>query len=146
MPITCKIEQEAGVVFFAHVGAVSDDEFLSSYRAFYEDARSDKSMNLLVDLRRTESSARGTAALQEMADLIQRQLAGIDVRPKIAVIAPKNLSFGLARMFEAFSDTAPFDFGVFRELDAALAWLGAPEDLLEGLEQDTSTENPPAFE
>lgn len=63
------------------------------------------------------------------------------MRPKIAVIAPKDLSFGMARMFEAFSDTVPFNFGVFREIDAALAWLGVPENLLEDLEHATPPED-----
>jgi hypothetical protein len=33
-------------------------------------------------------------------------------------------------MYEAFADSVPWDFVVFRVVDAALAWLGVPEDLM----------------
>jgi hypothetical protein len=32
-------------------------------------------------------------------------------------------------MYEVFTDSVPWDFTVFRVIDAALAWLGVPEDL-----------------
>jgi hypothetical protein len=38
-------------------------------------------------------------------------------------------------MCEAFSDGAPWKFEVFRSADAALAWLGVAEDLMDKLDQ-----------
>jgi hypothetical protein len=34
-------------------------------------------------------------------------------------------------MYEVFADSVPWDFTVFRAIDAALAWLNLPEDLVE---------------
>jgi len=136
MPITCQFKPDARLVIFAHVGVVPDDEFLASYNAFYEDPRFDKSFNLLVDLRRTDSSVRSSEALHKLANFVRRELASTAARPKIAVVAPEDISFGLARMYEVLSDTVPWDFAVFRAPDAALAWLRVPENVMDDLEQN----------
>lgn len=44
------------------------------------------------------------------------------------MVAPRDVSFGLARMYEMSSTDIPRDFVVFRDLDAAAAWLGIPDD------------------
>lgn len=81
-----------------HVGAVTDDEFLSFYKALYEDTQLEKSFNLLVDLRQTESSVRSSEALNEFADFMRRQFGSTTERLRVAVVDPKDISFGLARM------------------------------------------------
>ena len=136
MPIMCHFKSDARLIIFVHVGVVSDDEFLSSYKAFYKDARFDKSFNQLVDLRRAESSARSRAALQQVADFVREQFTGAETGAKVAVLAPRDLSYGLARMYKAFSAAAPLDFSVFRSVDDALPWLGVPEDVLDDLEEE----------
>jgi hypothetical protein len=131
MPITCDFRPDAKLAIFVHVGIVPDDEFLSSYRSFLEDPRFDPSFNLLVDLRRTSSTPRSSGALRTLAQFIRGVFRHNAVRPKVAVIAPEDLSFGLARMYEAFSESVLWEFAVFRAADAALAWLGAPEELMD---------------
>lgn len=71
MPITYQLKPDERLVILSHVGAVSDNEFLSFYKALYEDTRFDKSFNLFVDLRLTESSARSPSALQDFADFMR---------------------------------------------------------------------------
>ena len=127
MPISYHLKPDQKLVVLVHKGIISDEEFLSFYEALYEDAQFDKSFNLLVDLRQTESSVRSAAALNQFADFIRKQFVNISVKPKVAVVAPKDISFGLARMYEVFSDDVPWQFAVFRAADAALAWLGLSE-------------------
>ena len=107
MPITYQLKPDERLVILVHVGAVSDDEFLTFYKALYEDTRFDKSFNLLVDLRQTESSVRSMAALNEFADFVRRHFVNTTARPKVAVVAPEDISFGLARMYEIFSGAVP---------------------------------------
>ena len=134
MPITYQSKPDERLVILIHVGAVSDDEFLSFYKALYEDTRFDKSFNLLVDLRQAESSVRSTAALNEFAHFVRRQFVNTTVRPKVAVVASEDISFGLARMYEALSGAVPWEFVVFRAASAALAWLGLSENLMDDLD------------
>lgn len=135
MPITYQLKHDARLVIFTHLGAVSDDEFLSFYKSFYKETPFEKSFNVLIDLRRTECASRSSSAIQESVDFMRRQFVNIGSRPKVAVVAPGDLSFGLARMYEAFSDTAPWKFEVFRSADAALDWLGVAEDLMDKPDQ-----------
>ena len=41
-----------------------------------------------------------------------------------AVVAPNDLAFGLARMFQLLHDEAPEEFRVFRSVKGARSWLG----------------------
>jgi hypothetical protein len=116
-----------------HVGVVTDDEFLSFYKTLYNDTRFDKSFNLLVDLRKTESSVRSTAALNQSVEFMRRQYENTTERPKVAVVAPEDISFGLARMYQSFSGIVPWEFSVFRSADAALSWMGLSENLMDDL-------------
>lgn len=136
MPISFKTKPEYNLIIQTHIGRIPDDEFLSFYKDLYCDDSFDRSINQLVDLRETDSSPRSSEVLGEFAEFIGAALVGVTTRPKVAVVAPKDLSFGLARMYEALTDTVPWDFMVFRTIDTALAWLGLPEDLVEVSDQD----------
>ena len=142
MPITYHFKPDAKLVILVHVGVVPDDEFLSSYRALFEDARYDKSFNKLVDLRRADSTARSPEALRQFADFVRQQFAGSEEGPKVAVVAPEDISFGLARMYGALSDAVPWKFVVFRDAEAALSWLGLPENLADTLVQNVRSQDP----
>ena len=137
MPIEFHFRPDEKLVICMHVGTVNDDDFIASYKGLFENDRFDSSLNLLVDLRQTDSSQRSTDALQRFAFLAQTKYQNSSAHPKVAVVAPKALSFGLARRAEAFSHTVPWDFTVFYSEADALGWLGAPDNLLNDLDKDS---------
>ena len=146
MPITYQLKPDENLVILVHVGAVTDDEFLSFYQALYEDTRFDVSFNMLVDLRQAESSVRGAGTLKESAEFMRRQYVSTTARPMIAVVASEDISFGLARMYEMFSEEVPWEFEVFRAINAASAWLGLPDNLMNDFDQDAHPEDSPDSE
>ena len=131
MPIECLCKPDDSLVIFTHIGLVSDEEFLERYIACFNDPDFDSSFDLLVDLRQTNSSARSTAVLSKLAEFMGQKYMGAKTSPKAAVLAPERLSFGLARIFEVFSEDVNIDFKVFREADEATEWLGVAENLLD---------------
>lgn len=135
MPITFHFRPEAKLIICVHTGKVPDDEFTMRYKSIFEGNMFTPGMNLLIDLSQTDSSPRSPEGLRRFADFSKSKFAGAGTRPKIAVVAPTDLSFGLARMYEAFAESVPWDFVVFREVDAALAWLRAPQDLMDNLDK-----------
>ena len=143
MPITYRLRSDEKLVILIHQGIVTDEEFLSFYRTLYEDNRFDKSFDLLVDLRQTESASRSAEALSEFAEFIRNLFSNTNAGPKVAVVAPKDISFGLARMYEALSGDVPFEFAVFRTSDEALSWLGMSGNLIDDLDVDARSENSP---
>jgi len=130
VPIRHVIRSDLGLALSVHTGTITDEEFLESYRTLLEDPRYDLGYSRLVDLRRTDSSSRSSDALRSIVAYMKRRYEGVEVAPKTAVVAPRDISFGLARMYQAYSDLAPGDVVVFRAVDAALAWLGIPDDAL----------------
>ena len=134
MPIQYQIKPDEKLVILVHIGTVNDDEFLSFYKALYENPQFDISYNQLVDLRKTESSVRSTAALREFANIAEQYYSDVSAQPKIAVVAPEDISFGLARMYEVFSDSVPWKFSVFRDIDTALEWLGVSKKLIDDID------------
>ena len=141
MAIKLHVMAEYNTAVLVHAGTTPDEEFLAFYKSFYERDSIDKSMNLVVDLRDADSRQRSTEVLHQFAEFIQGALADATLSPKVAVVAPKDLSFGLARMYEAFADSVPWDFVVFRDIDAALAWLGLPNDLMDHCDKDVQQDN-----
>jgi hypothetical protein len=143
MPISFHFKPEAKLIVFVHTGKVLNDDFLLYYKSMLEGDLFTTDMNLLIDLRHTDSSPRNRDVLSQFADFVKQKFTDISIRPKVAVIAPRDLSFGLARMYSAFADSIPWDFVVFREVDTALAWLRAPEDLMDDLNRNSQQIIPP---
>ena len=102
MPIELRPVPDHNVFILAHIGLVPDDEFLAFYKSFFESGVFDASMNILVDLQEADSRPRSQETLKEFAEYMQVVLKDDTIQPKVAVVAPKDLSFGLARMYEVF--------------------------------------------
>jgi hypothetical protein len=130
MPISYYIKTKHKLIVLVYTGKIPDDDFLSFYKDLYESGAIDLSFNLLVDLREADSTPRNPIVLRMFANFIKTRIQSLSTRPKVDVVAPKDLSFGLARMYEPFANAVPWDFTVFRTIDAALAWLGLPENLM----------------
>ncbi len=130
MPIDHHYMPDKNLTVFIHSGLITDQEFLSFYVAYFDDPHFDKSFNKMVDLRRTESTQRSPEAIRTFAQLVQSQTSSSVSRPKVAIVAPKDLTYGLVRMYESHSNSSSSKFEIFRTVRPALAWLGAPEDLV----------------
>ena len=130
MTIEYNISPEYNLIIIVHKRTIKDDEFLAFYRSLFKSDSFDPSMNFLVDLRETDSTPRTSDALRQFAEFARRILGDAGTPQKVAVVAPNDISFGLARMYEVLSNDVPWDFVVFRSMEAALAWLGVPEDLI----------------
>ena len=64
-----------------------------------------------------------TEEIKQIAEYAGKLIASSATR--VALLAPEDLSYGLARMYQAYQDTenkAP-DFKVFRSREEALSWL-----------------------
>jgi len=130
MTIEFDARPENNLLILVHAGTTTDEEFQAFYRSLFESGSIDPSMNLLVDLRGADSSPRSPEVLNQFAEFVEQTFSNISTIPKVAVVAPKDLSFGLARMYQVFANSVPWNFVVFRAMDAALAWLRMPEDLM----------------
>jgi hypothetical protein len=72
----------------------------------------------------------GITELEVSADDVKRiafldgRLAALNPRAAVAIVAPQDSVFGVARMWEAYVEDTGWQTGVFRTLFDAEAWLG----------------------
>lgn len=59
--------------------------------------------------------------LQQFSDFLSSLL--VNVFPRIALVAPRILHYGLGKMVEVFSESEEGQFRVFRDEQEARAWL-----------------------
>ncbi len=130
MPITLMTKPEHNLIIISHRGEISDDEFRSFYEHFFQGSEFNPFMDILIDLRETNSRQRSSGILHQLARFVRERFRDVNTRRKVAVVAPGSLSFGLARMYQAFADSVPWDFAVFRTADDAFAWLSVPDDTI----------------
>jgi hypothetical protein len=131
VPITLNARPEHNLIIFTHTGEISDDDFLDFYRQHFKDDTFDPSTKILVDLRKADSRPRNPEALRKFAGFVIEHMSNPSTPPKVAVVAPKALTYGLARMYQSYTEPVPWDFVVFRAIDAALAWLDVPEGIID---------------
>ncbi|OVE80785.1 hypothetical protein BVY04_04950 [bacterium M21] len=129
MPIRVRTIGEEGVVLSQHCGAVSDEEMLSTYRELFSGQEVLRESDFLVDLRKADSRSRSSDGIRQMAkasDLAPER----GTKRKIAIVVNNDLSFGLARMYQAYAEQACQEVNILYSLDEALPWLGCEAEPL----------------
>jgi len=131
MPILFTIYEEHGFFLSTWVGDISDSDLLSTYKQLFESEDYQPGFHEIADMRNVQMGGVTTQGLRRLASMVERYLAGQCEGFKTAIIAPKDLPFGLSRQYEFLSDESPERVMVFREPKEALKWIGADDSLLE---------------
>jgi hypothetical protein len=63
-----------------------------------------------------------SAEIRQIA-VVDQQLAAVNANVALAAVAPQDLLFGMARMWQAFTDTIGWQTAVFRTRDEAEHWI-----------------------
>ena len=126
MPLEYRIDRERRVVFATATRTLSDEDVFAYQREVW--SRSDLTgYDEIVDLSLVEdlvlSSGDRVRALAELAATMDVSGAS----SKLAIVAPQDLAYGFARMFETYrtmNQSGGKAVLVFRSMQAALDWLG----------------------
>lgn len=121
MPLTYRIDSDAGIVFVRGEGAITQAERIEAMGAWTSDPSYAKTSCTLCDFSAT-TSTQTLSELREVVSLINGYIAKAGAR-RIAVVAPRDTSFGAARQFQALLSSETAHVQVFRDANAALAWL-----------------------
>lgn len=121
MPVTYTIDGRAGLIRTRCFGYVTLQEVLDHFRELREDRSCPARLDVLLDLTE-DSSLPDTHQLRTVAYELAR------VRGKIrlehcAVIAQRDVLFGMLRMFEVMTQDYFRDMRVFRTAADAEMWL-----------------------
>lgn len=119
MPVTYTIDAARRFVLIVVTGAVTVDELAAAQRAVSADPAFSPDFSGLPDLRSAEPLPAMGADIQRLA-----HATPFGPESKRGVLAASDVNFGLARMLEVYAGKRHKDVQVFRDAEAAYAWLG----------------------
>lgn len=107
-------------------GRIGDRELFDAYASLVNEPAYDPSLDDLIDLRAvTHMGVTGAGLHRLIAMYDQRDSDGF--RTRAAIVAPTDVLYGVARMFQALrGDETPEEIEVFRSMDDAMRWLAGP--------------------
>ena len=121
MPINRRLYGDPDVIYTLLYGRVTDDELLSYYmRAITEIG--DSPWREIVDGTLVTEMALTTEGLKRLAGVVESNLEKLR-GGRVAMVAASDITYGVFRMWELRREGLNYEVRVFRELDAALAWL-----------------------
>ncbi|NLX25887.1 MAG: hypothetical protein GXY61_08015 [Lentisphaerae bacterium] len=131
MPAYYTVDTDLKVVFVIHLGNVDDKEALAENEKLGSDPLITPELSYFVDLREAKSEMRTTAMLHRLAEQAKQWRGDSSSGSRVAILVARDISFGLARMFEVYTDVDENNFRVFREIHEAADWLGIPVSAVE---------------
>jgi hypothetical protein len=123
MPIHYEIEGASGFIQTTCSGPVTLEEVMEHFRTLRADPRLPAHPDVLLDLRET-TSVPDREQIRSAAEGAG-QLADVVRWGACAIVASRDVMFGMSRMFEVFAEQHFEATQVFRELGDAVAWLGS---------------------
>ena len=124
MPIKTNIDKSRNLTTFTVTGLLAFDEVMPVIEAFH---RGEPTKYVLWDLLEA-TDIKFTSEQVEMAATYQPPYDCKRVSGKSAVVARKDVLFGLSRMFESYNNLmeSPYTVMVFRSTDEAHQWFEEP--------------------
>jgi hypothetical protein len=121
MPLTYRIDSDAGLLVVIGEGSITQAERIDTINGWLCDPAFRPGLNTLCDFSDTTSTPT-MPELREIITLVDRNAAKIG-KKKLAVIATRAVTFGVARQFQVLADSGPLSVSVFKDRRAALGWL-----------------------
>jgi len=134
MPIAYGIDPERRLVVASPFGTLTDQDIFGYQRELWsrpEVAGFDELVDM-TDVERIDlPSPQRVIDLAELSASMDTRPEGVAAAPRMAIVAPTDVAFGLGRMYQAYrrmkSQGTPRHVGVFRTLPEALGFLGIEE-------------------
>ena len=125
MPIDYRIDGDWGIVVTMVSGEVTTEDLRGHATALANDPRA-RECDELADLSGVTGVSVPTEAVRGMAEWLRDADTN---RPggKLALVAPTDVGFGMARLYEVHREHPDIEVRVFRERGDALDWLGLGE-------------------
>lgn len=123
MPVQVRVDETRGLVELVFAGELTDAEFKETANRYLLEPFAALPLGLfdLSDVTVMDVSA------ESVRDVARRVALHVDPRleeGKLAIVAPRDLLFGMARMYEMLRNDSPVEVRVFREREEAESWLG----------------------
>ncbi len=127
MPVSHSIDRQRRLITIVVAGDLDDSAFDMIERDIASDPAYDRGYDCLIDARAARKLIGSLGGLRGMA-----AKQSVDPGVRRAIVTESLLFYGLARVFQAVHDARglPDEVAVFRDIDAAAAWLAQPRAAL----------------
>ncbi len=119
MPVSYRIDHDKRTVFTTIDGAISDEEMISIQKQMWADPELNPDYSHLIDCRKIGKlniSAEGIKAITSAG--------AFSAKSRRAFVVPSDAAYGFSRMFQIYRQDGPEETGVFRDMYAAMKWIG----------------------
>lgn len=123
MPVTYEIDRERGLIRTRCTGAVSFDEVMEHFRVLEREPGLPRRLDVLLDLSGI-ATVPDSDQIVHVAKQLEKLLEKVRWR-HCAIVATRDLVFGISRVFEVRAENAFTATQVFREMAAAETWLAS---------------------
>lgn len=122
MSYSIQFVEEQQFVIVAISGIVSSKVFINAMAEIVSSSKYPDNINAVYDLSEMDFDNVTTGFLQ----FTKHQVRGLTEKragAKTVYVCPKDLQFGMARMWKVMIDDIPVDIHVVRSLDEAVDWI-----------------------
>jgi hypothetical protein len=123
MPVKSTIDPNSGVIVHAVSGDVSFDEILRALDRIVDHPLYQPGSAALWDFSGAAADKLDTKGLRNLVGRVRERLGNRGTGYKVALVAPRDLDYGLARMYQAYASELPIALSVFRSSGEAWDWL-----------------------
>lgn len=123
MTVHTTVDTAAGVITHKVTGDLLFEDVRQAFavRTSHPDFR--PGMSILWDFSEGNASRLTSEDIRKIAGQNKARLKRSGVPYKVAFLAPRDIEYGLSRMYEMFADASLAENRVFRTLDEARRWL-----------------------
>lgn len=125
MPGTIEFVEGGRGLVFSGSGVLTGQEILEAKEALAADEVPLRTVKFALVLLEDVTAVDVTVGDLRAAAIVDRRLARMMPNAAVAIVAPRDHDFGIARMWEAIADVPEWTTYVFRSREEADAWLRA---------------------
>jgi hypothetical protein len=122
VPVRHEIDIERGLARVLYEGRCTVQELAATSEALLRDPDYQHVTRQLADLSACTAFDVPAEELRDLAHHVS--VADQRAAVRLAVVAPQEVMFGMARLYAAHREPSPMEVRVFRDRAEALAWLG----------------------
>ena len=120
--IETTVDLEKNLTMYVVNGHLSADEIIEKVIVYYTEHPTKLVLWVMAD---AFTSGISTGEIEKII-LTAKKYSGSRKEGKTAIVGPKEIDYGLGRMYQTFSELEglPYEYMVFKELEEAKDWLG----------------------
>ena len=116
-----------GPVKLTASGNISSSEIIKALHGLLQDSQFKSGMDILWDFRQVKTENMRADQIREIVSFIKNNQEKRGANYRVALVVSRDIDFGLARMYEAYTQELPFQLQIFKQLSAAEDWLNTAE-------------------